>query len=212
MTAAAILIPVRPCIKCGTSDRYKTGRCKACQKISVFVWRNANLEKAKADCRVYHATNYKKIKAKASAWIAANRGKVNAYSAKYRSLNLFEERAKSRDWNTANAERVKATTLAWTKANPEVIRVRSHNRRAKKSKNGGKLSKGLVAKLFKLQQGMCPCCAQPLGDDFHMDHINPLALGGPNIDENIQLLRQRCNNQKSAQHPADFMRSRGFLL
>jgi 5-methylcytosine-specific restriction endonuclease McrA len=52
----------------------------------------------------------------------------------------------------------------------------------------------------------------PLGDNYHIDHIMPLALGGSNTDDNIQLLRQRCNNQKCAKHPVDFMQSRGFLL
>lgn len=45
-----------------------------------------------------------------------------------------------------------------------------------------------------------------------MDHILPLALGGTNVDENIQLLRKRCNLQKCAMHPVDFMQSKGRLL
>jgi 5-methylcytosine-specific restriction endonuclease McrA len=51
-----------------------------------------------------------------------------------------------------------------------------------------------------------------LGDNYHLDHIVPLAIGGTNTDDNIQLLRQKCNQQKSAKHPIDFMQSRGFLL
>ena len=78
--------------------------------------------------------------------------------------------------------------------------------------NKGVLTNGLTAKLFVLQKGLCPCCAQPLGDNYHLDHIMPLALGGSNTDDNIQLLRQRCNRQKHAKHPIDFMQSRGFLL
>jgi len=53
---------------------------------------------------------------------------------------------------------------------------------------------------------------QPLGDDFHMDHIMPIALGGSNTDDNMQLLRKECNLQKQAKHPIDFMQSRGLLL
>jgi 5-methylcytosine-specific restriction endonuclease McrA len=45
-----------------------------------------------------------------------------------------------------------------------------------------------------------------------MDHIVPLISGGTNTDDNIQLMRSRCNQQKSAKHPIDFMQSRGFLL
>jgi 5-methylcytosine-specific restriction endonuclease McrA len=102
--------------------------------------------------------------------------------------------------------------IAWAKANPEVNRIKAQNRRALKRVNGGKLSKGLAEKLFKLQKGKCPCCHQPLGENYHLDHIVPLALGGSNTDDNIQLLRSSCNNQKSAKHPIDFMQQRGFLL
>jgi 5-methylcytosine-specific restriction endonuclease McrA len=87
-----------------------------------------------------------------------------------------------------------------------------HNRKARERANGGILSVGLAEKLFELQKGKCACCGQPLGEKYHMDHILPIVLGGPNEDWNIQLLRQRCNQQKHAKHPVDFMQSRGFLL
>jgi 5-methylcytosine-specific restriction endonuclease McrA len=74
------------------------------------------------------------------------------------------------------------------------------------------LSKDISQKLFKIQNGLCACCRKPLGDNFHLDHIMPMALGGSNTDDNIQLLRSRCNQQKHAKHPVDFMQERGFLL
>ena len=80
----------------------------------------------------------------------------------------------------------------------------------------------------RCQRGGCKTCAKardkaryesnteqskkPLGNDYHLDHINPLALGGSKTDEKIQLLRATCNLQKNAKHPVDFMQSRGFLL
>lgn len=67
----------------------------------------------------------------------------------------------------------------------------------------------------RYKNGKCKACSKAshsVGDNYHLDHIMPLALGGPNTDDNIQLLRQRCNNQKSKKHPVDFMQSRGNLL
>jgi len=79
--------------------------------------------------------------------------------------------------------------------------------------NGGELSKNLVAKLFKLQGGQCACgCGGDLGEDYHLDHRMPLALGGSNTDGNMQLLRKRCNLRKGAKHPIKFMQENGFLL
>ena len=88
----------------------------------------------------------------------------------------------------------------------------NHNRRARMLEVGGKLSSGLSGRLFKLQRGKCACCKLPLGDDYHLDHIIPIDLGGANEDWNIQLLRAKCNCQKHNTHPIDFMQSKGFLL
>lgn len=49
-------------------------------------------------------------------------------------------------------------------------------------------------------------------DGYHVDHIQPLALGGSNDKTNLQLLCPTCNTKKSAKHPIDFMQSRGLLL
>jgi 5-methylcytosine-specific restriction endonuclease McrA len=157
----------------------------------------ANPERKKAYSRAYRAKNPEKVKAHLRAYYAANKEKLKVKMAAYNALNI---------------ETIAIANAAWRKANPEALRILTQNRRAKKRANGGTLSSGLSAKLFKLQRGKCACCGLPLGDDFHLDHVFPSALGGPNIDDNMQLLRKRCNLQKRAQHPVDFMQSRGFLL
>jgi 5-methylcytosine-specific restriction endonuclease McrA len=157
-------------------------RCKACARAATAAWRAANPERAK----VANA-----------AWRAAYPNMVKAKDAAYRA---------------ANYDKVKAATAAYRAANPEAVRISTQNRRARKLESGGKLSPGLSDKLFKLQRGKCACCGKPLGNDYHLDHIMPLALGGSNTDDNIQLLRSTCNQQKHSKHPVDFMRQRGFLL
>ena len=75
------------------------------------------------------------------------------------------------------------------------------------------MSVGLAERLIGYQRGKCACgCKQQLGNDYHMDHIMPLALGGTNTDDNIQLLRPTCNLSKHDKHPVDFMKQRGYLL
>lgn len=136
-------------------------------------------------------------------------------SAAWRSLN--PERYKDYDttyrkkWRAANPDKVKAAYTTWKAENPDKVRLINQNRRAQKS-SSGKLSKNIAERLYRLQKGKCACCGLPLGDDYHMDHRMPLALGGTNTDDNMQLLRKLCNLQKNAKHPVDFMRSRGFLL
>lgn len=136
--------------------------------------------------------------------------KVNV--ALYALNNKEKRKATSTHWYAKNAARVKQVGLAYRKANPD--RVKATKKRYNENKIArGKLSPYLYVKLFKLQKGMCACCGKLLdGVGDHMDHKMPLALGGTNTDDNIQLLHQRCNNQKSSKHPIDFMQSMGFLL
>lgn len=264
--------PVKPCLKCGASDRNANGKCKPCTKAYFVAWSATNKEKSRATRKIWELANKEILKAKSSAryfknrnavisrvskwakdnpkkaskkssewakkhpkerlamaasWASKNREKVNGYSKRWRAENSEKskeiqaawraanpDKAKNnaRSWAVKNPERLKATRKAWKTANPNACLTHSQNRRARKLLSSGNLSKGLAQKLFKLQKGKCPCCALPLGDDFHMDHKMPLALGGSNTDDNIQLLRAICNHQKHAKHPIDFMQERGFLL
>ena len=184
----------RFCPKCqAETERKKNGACKPCAKISSVVYRASNREKVNAQIYAWNAANREKVNARTAAWKLANPEKIKTYVE-------------------ANSEKLKAQSIAWRKANPDAVRIFYQNRRARKLENGGTLSKGLSAKLFKLQKGKCPCCKQALGNDYHLDHIVPMALGGSNTDDNIQLLRATCNHQKHAKHPIDFMQQRGFLL
>lgn len=137
---------------------------------------------------------------------------VKLRKAGYQKVSPEKSAASMAKWRKENPERDAENRRSWNKANPELRKIYRQTRRALKSFNGGVLSKGLVGKLLKLQRGLCACCSKPLGDNYNLDHIMPLALGGANEDWNIQLLRETCNKEKHAKHPVDFMRSRGFLI
>lgn len=228
---------MKTCSKCGdpNAEFYKNASardglrssCKACSSISYAKWKAANPGKTEKYKAKYYALNIEKVKAAAKKWSAANPEKYRDSVAKYRSSNIQKCREKSAKWQaenparakeniakwrSANTDRHRTNAVKWRAANPELRRIYCHNRRAKKRKNGGKLSAGLAERLFKLQRGKCPCCKQPLGTDYHMDHIMPIDLGGANEDWNIQLLRSNCNQRKHAKHPIDFMQQKGFLL
>lgn len=185
----------KTCTKCGEqkpvtefgNDSRKRDRlrswCRLCTSIANAAQRAANPSKAR-ECT--------------AKWQAANPEKMRAYDAK---------------WRAYNPEKRRESISKWSAAHLEERRIYEQNRRARKRESGGRLSPGIAERLFKLQRGKCACgCGQPLGDNYHLDHIMPLALGGSNTDENIQLLTASCNSQKNAKHPVDFMQSKGFLL
>ena len=189
---------INTCKKCGSSEFYASGRCKPCRRKSGVT---------------HYAANAEKKRAANAAWRAKNPEKSRDSSAKWRAANPEKERAAQAAWYAANSHWVKACVAARHIANPEAARIKDQNRRARKIEASGRLSPDIAERLLRLQRGRCACgCKQPLGDDFHRDHIMPLALGGSNTDDNIQLLRSTCNQQKHAKHPIDFMQQRGFLL
>lgn len=223
------------CKKCQClTEHYASGGCKVCVKAyaaarraanpeknkeSSITWAASNPERKKANNKAWNLANPEKVKASKAAWLAANQEyvkvyraanlqKMIAYNKAYYASNRQKLIEQSRSWRLAHPNKVKE----WRESNPEVARINNQNRRARKLANGGTLSKGLAENLFKLQKGKCPCCKQSLGDDYHLDHIVPLALGGSNTDDNMQLLRKQCNQQKHAKHPVDFMQQKGFLL
>lgn len=235
-------VSLKPCIKCSSVMRYLDGTCKNCKKhrdaerrinnrdklnAATAAWRKDNPEKAKAGVLAWRRKNPMRQKAinaafrlrhlaehrgRSSLWAKRNPERHNANTLAWARANPAKARATSSAWEAKNSERRKTNSAAWAKANKELKRIYRHTRRARILKTGGVLSIGLSNKLFKLQKGKCACCGNPLGSDYHLDHINPLVLGGLNTDNNIQLLRKRCNHQKSAKDPIKFMQQRGFLL
>jgi len=204
---------MKACVKCGSTKLDSRGRCKPCMSLTAKAYRAANPEKAAAAKVKYRTKNKEKVAAYMAVYRKANLAKAAAIFAAYYAENRERLNARAAEWREANREKIAALNAAWAKANPEACRIKNHNRRARQCASGGKLSNGLAAKLFKLQRGKCACgCKQPLGTDYHLDHRMPLALGGTNTDDNMQLLTATCNLQKSAKHPVDFAQQRGLLL
>ncbi len=185
---------------------------KAKRQAYRAEWKRKNAARVKAVNDIWREKNAEKMTNTTTEWRKKHPEKVRAYTAAWAARNPEKETARWAAQYAKDPERNKKKCAEWRKNNPDKLRIYSQNYRANKEASGEKLSFGLAEKLFKLQRGKCACCGLPLGDDYHMDHIIPLKLGGPNNDANIQLLRQRCNGQKNAKHPIDFMQSRGFLL
>lgn len=230
------------CIKCGGTRFHLSGKCTECAKrqwenwlsnnkekrnkqaakyraenkekteAATKKWRSANQEKVKATTIAYCNANKDMIAKRASEYGKKNRRKISEQQKQYRESNKTKVRARIAAYNLKNKEKRNAARREWHRLNPDAaLRYRS-SRRARKQNCEGRLSIGIRQKLYELQRGLCACCKQPLGKNYHLDHIIPLSLGGPNTDNNVQLLRAECNLRKRAKDPIDYMQSKGFLL
>jgi 5-methylcytosine-specific restriction endonuclease McrA len=68
----------------------------------------------------------------------------------------------------------------------------------------GKLSKHIVKELLIAQKCECVYCKVDITEERHIDHIFPIAKGGTNTDDNIQLTCPKCNIMKGDMYPWEF--------
>ena len=212
------------CRKCGSeTERYKSGGCKTCTLRQVAAYHANNKEKISERQAVYRANNKEKISEKQAAYRAENKEKISEIKAKHYAENrerfaeyYFENREKilvqKAKYRSDNREKLYEKNAKWRVDNPSKILAIKHNRRARKLTNGGKLSPDIRDRLMALQNGRCAVCRTKIKDKSHLDHVIPIAKGGRNDDENVQLLCPPCNLQKHIKDPIEFMQSRGFLL
>lgn len=188
---------IKTCKKCGGTEYYAKGGCATCMRARAAWYRRVYAEEQKAKVAAWRALNKEKTKEANAAYKAAHKERLAERGVKYRQENY-----------EADKERL----ANWRKANPDYWRSHVSNRRARKLKNGGVLSKDITQNLLKLQKGRCAVCKTDITKDRHLDHVVPLARGGTNDDLNVQLLCPSCNYSKHAKDPIQFMQSRGFLL
>ena len=198
-------------------------------RLQSAAYRKANPEKAKASELKWKAANRTVIKATQAAYRIANSEEIRAWSANYRKQGGEALKQYKVNWRRKNPGKVKAHAAAgkardparvkrwaseWAAANLDKARVYSHNRRATILKSGGKLSSGIVDRLMILQRGLCACgCGATLKNTgHHIDHIQPLSMGGLNVDSNCQLLTPFCNLSKGSKCPIEWAQSKGRLL
>jgi 5-methylcytosine-specific restriction endonuclease McrA len=154
------------------------------------------------------------LRIKTKAWQAIESNK--AYNREY-----------ARKWTQNNRERKARTTKLWAQRNAEKLRLwyakyaksrriercmAETRRRARKYKSGGTHTADQIKELAVRQNHECPYCKASIRKRYHIDHIDPLVLGGSNGIKNIQLLCPPCNLRKSTKPPEMFAREIGLLI
>ena len=195
---------VKPCVKCGATDRKKGGDCRPCARLCSAKWNAAHPEKIKASSAKWWAENIEKAKIRHAGWRADN----PEYAAKYYTENSEKEKARVAGWRADNPE----YAAKWEAAHPEKRKAINHKRRARKNAAGGSFTAADIKAMLKQQKGKCFTCPADISISYHIDHWMPLALGGHNGIQNIKLLCPHCNLTKHAKHPIDFMQEMGILL
>jgi len=175
----------RPCANGHLCERrIKNSKCAECYRENFTKWRKG--------------PGAEKFRASQDRWAEHNPEKCTAKVVK---------------WQQANREKHVANVQRWQERNPEDRRAHDRTRRARQKGATGKHTATDIRAITLAQKGKCAWCRVDLRRvQRHADHILPLALGGSNDRQNIQILCRSCNLSKGAKHPIEFARREGRLL
>jgi 5-methylcytosine-specific restriction endonuclease McrA len=211
-----------PCHKGHLVERHvSSDECVVCRKAQKDREYAKYREKYLARGRAYYSAH----KAGWREYAVKNRGHINALRAKRRERDGDRINAVQREWMRRNREKIRKYKIAeyWNnrprmrayqakyyRTNPLPFKQRANKRRLLLSQ--GAYTEEDIRSLFQKQKGKCAICFKKLLQDFHIDHIKPLARGGADALENVQLTHPLCNFRKKAKDPIDFARELGRLL
>lgn len=167
-----------------------------------------NSDKIKSRMREQEYWKRPKYIERAKKYEEENKEQLKEYRKEYYHKNREEKIAQTNKYRKENPDKVRE----WRKnADPVKKRISRANRR-NRMRATGKLSKDLVTRLMELQKGKCRACGKLLKNDYHIDHVVPLAKGGHNVDSNCQLLHSKCNMMKSSRDPYEHAQRLGVLF
>jgi 5-methylcytosine-specific restriction endonuclease McrA len=107
-------------------------------------------------------------------------------------------------WQQENRERSAATKRRWAEKNPEqrrmVARLHSQRRRVALAATADLVTDEAVQARIAYFGERCWCCGEPWEQ---LDHVKPIAKGGPHLPANLRPICAPCNRSKSAKWPID---------
>ena len=175
------------------------------------AYREANKEKIKAKNKAYYEAKKGEIRVQQKAYYEANKDKIKAhkkankdkkkaYDKIYYEANKNEIRAQHEAWRKANKDQIRAWREAnkgKTKAYYEVNKDRysAYSAKRKALKIPALLpttNNELIKKLYKQREQM----SEKHGEQYHVDHIIPLSIGGAHHQDNMRVITAKENLEK----------------
>lgn len=201
----------KPCKYGHISERYvSTSQCYECTQ------RPELLQKKKEKSRQWKIDNPRIVvlTADQKAEKSARRARQIAENKDHFKKKWAESRERNKnarkEWAGNNKPLLASLARAWRSKNPDKIKAINATRRSRQSDAEGRHGCKDIRRILAQQAGLCVYCSAALDNNYHVDHILPLYLGGSNWPSNIQILCPTCNLRKGRKHPDRFEAEIGF--
>lgn len=201
-----------PCQRGHISERKtKQGDCIACVRQRGWDWYLANRERELAKAKTFYEENKQRIKEYGIEYRAVNADWIKEKKRKYGQDNKKAISIKNKERYKKNKARTLKKCQEWVKNNREKAAAGWRAAKTRRRQADGKFTSKDVLRIGENQKWLCLNCSKYIKDEYHVDHIMPLILGGSHWPSNLCLLCPSCNISKGGKHPDDWDRENGRI-
>lgn len=205
--------PGEPGFECSDAPGWK-GLCRRCY---FRAYTRVNAEATRERNRRYKAKNRERVRAYNRQWFRENPEKMAEYYRRWLQSPKGREthRRLSRDWARANPDKVREMHRRYYEANKEQVleagrkwREANPGKWAERSRRRRALERNALHIPFthaalEARLSMFPGCWMCGGDADTVDHLIPIARGGPHCLSNLRPACRSCNASKGARTPSE---------
>lgn len=173
-------------------------------------WRIENPDKAKRNKAAWYSRNKGKMRAAATARRVANPAHWQAYDkaqyVKHRSKRIAKAAVTNKRYRARMIDSRRQWNTEYRKRSPERVAVWRSRARAKRRRAPIVTSPEVGAFIRKVRRSKfvtCYYCQRPVsGRLAHIDHVNPVSVGGKHEITNLCSACPPCNLKKRAKMPS----------
>lgn len=192
--------------------RYFTGKpCKHGHVAERTVCKSTCIECKSDDYFRRYAANPERMRENgrciAVRYRAKHPEKVLISQAVWRAANRDSERERSRRWREDNPTKMREASAKWARMNPDKTTSYASARRARKSSVIVTPDADSIVRRMSSEDTFCFYCnTLLLAREVHVDHVIPLARGGPHASINFVAACAECNTRKHTKRPSEWSR------
>lgn len=206
-TASGLRGRCHDCVKAASAEE----RARPERKAYMREYTQQHKERLLEQARARREADPEKYRAYRQQRYQEHRGVLLAEMAARYAANPTPVKLRTRAWRADNPERRRDAAARARRERPEVHRASNTRRKARKRAAPGTHTAQDIRDLLARQGGLCAYCAEPHGEDYHVDHRVPLSRGGSNGPENLCIACAPCNLSKNDKTPEEFAAYRASL-